>query len=339
MIKRLICLVMLFVATGVSANNYYQPHYKNYSGNGVYSNTTAGYTHQDAQRDFQSVYANLQADLHYAQNSGNTAQLQTVLLVLIELLQAQLSGQLGTIGTNQNGSSHGPLRTDIEVETGSARSISEERATLEGEIDFNRAREAYVFFEYGEDRDSLDERSEREEIDDNDNADISIRIDGLRDDERYYYRLVAIDRDTKEYVYGRIEDFKTDDENNSDRDREPEVITDSVRNVRNDSAELRGSVDMNDFRDGTVFFVWGEDEDAVADVPREDQFRDIDERGDDLQKNRVDTDLDSEEDYRLDIDSLDDDTRIYYAIGVEYEDEDGDDRIILGDIEDFRTER
>jgi hypothetical protein len=58
----------------------------------------------------------------------------------------------------------------------------------------------------------------------------------------------------------------------------------------------------------------------------------------DLQKKRVDVDLDTDRAYELDIDNLDEDTRYYYAIGVEYEDTNNNERIILGDVENFRTD-
>src|SRR6185436_4292358 len=45
----------------------------------------------------------------------------------------------------------------------------------------------------------------------------------------------------------------------SHRNDEPEVNTGSVTNITDESAKVRGEVDMNDFENGKVFFVYGED--------------------------------------------------------------------------------
>ena len=96
---------------------------------------------------------------------------------------------------------------------------------------------------------------------------------------------------------------------------------------------------MNDFRNGIVFFVWGEDEDQVDDIERDyDSYSDVDEDGDDLRKERVDSDLDGRASYRLDIRGLDDDTEYYFAICVEYEDEDDDEVLACGSTEEFETD-
>ena len=44
-------------------------------------------------------------------------------------------------------------------------------------------------------------------------------------------------------------------------------------------------------------------------------------------------------DYEITITSLDDDTEHYFTICVEFEDEDDDEKIICGDVEDFETDR
>lgn len=124
----------------------------------------------------------------------------------------------------------------------------------------------------------------------------------------------------------------------SSQDNEPDAVTFSARNIEDDEAEIRGEVDMNDFRNGRVFFVYGEDEDEVEDVEDEDQYDDVDERGDDLQKILVDSDLDDDDSYSRTITGLDDDTRYYFRICVEYEDEDGDDTVECGDVREFRTD-
>ena len=158
-------------------------------------------------------------------------------------------------------------------------------------------------------------------------------------DERtvYYYRAVVEDQNGNQ-VRGVARSFFTQGDFRNSNDEEPDVDTRSARNIEDDRADLRGSVDMNDFRNGLVFFVYGEDEDLIEDVDREDEFNDIDEEGDDLQKERVDNDLDDSESYVEIVTGLDDGTEYFYRICVEYEDED-DETLECGDVEEFETDR
>lgn len=122
-------------------------------------------------------------------------------------------------------------------------------------------------------------------------------------------------------------------------DDEPDVTTDEAEDIEDTSAQLQGEVDMNDFNNGKVFFVYGEDEDLVEDIENEyDQYSDIDEEGDDLQVVLVDSDLDDDASYYFDIYGLDDDTDHYFQICVEYENEDDDDTISCGGVESFTTD-
>lgn len=126
---------------------------------------------------------------------------------------------------------------------------------------------------------------------------------------------------------------------NSNRDEEPDVETDRARSITDDSARLEGSVDMNDFDDGEVFFVYGEDRNQIRDVEDDyDSYNDVDEDGNDLQKVRVDSSLDRDDDYSYTVRSLDDDTRYYFSLCVGYEDEDNDDVLACGSVEDFETD-
>ena len=121
-------------------------------------------------------------------------------------------------------------------------------------------------------------------------------------------------------------------------DEEPYVRTYGVRDVEDESAELRGEVDMNDFSNGFVFIAWGEDEDSVEGIEDEDEYDDIDEDGEDLQVYVADTDLDTNDDFAITIVDLDDDTDHYVVACVEYEDEDDDIIIECTDVEEFTTD-
>lgn len=122
-------------------------------------------------------------------------------------------------------------------------------------------------------------------------------------------------------------------------DDEPEVITDSATSINRTDAKLRGSVDMNDFEDGEVFFVYGTDESDIEDVEDDfDSYSDVDTNGQRLQKVRVDSSLDGDDEYEHRVSGLSRDTDYYFQICVGFEDEDDDDVIICGGVEEFTTD-
>ncbi|MAZ56246.1 hypothetical protein CL653_00435 [bacterium] len=225
----------------------------------------------------------------------------------------------------------------IDLVTLNPRWVTDSRALVSGDIDLNNVSYADVWFEYGRSS-SFGYTTRDYRIDRYDDYVFEAELTNLSDDQRYYYRAVAESPDRKR-VYGRTLSFETIDGSRSRYDDEPDVITYNASNVRETSAELSGRVDMNDFDNGRVFFVYGEDEDQIDDVDRDyDSYYDVDEDGDDLQKVSVDTNLDGRETYERTVYSLDDNTDHYYSICVEYEDDDGDDTLICGGTEDFETD-
>ncbi len=229
-----------------------------------------------------------------------------------------------------------PNSNDVDVDTNSATDIEDDEVELRGEITGGDDVRVWFVISRTDRTPSCFSSSQRESVSSryDEGDDFKKVVDDLREDTRYYFRACAENEDGNT-ISGAIKNFRTDDERDEDK---PEVETGSVRDIRDDSAELRGSVDMNDFRNGIVFFVWGEDEDNIDEVEEENEYSDISEDGEDLQKKRVDSDLDRDEDYRLDVDDLDEDTRHYFRLCVEYEDEDNDEVLECGDVEDFRTE-
>jgi len=170
------------------------------------------------------------------------------------------------------------------------------------------------------------------------------RIYGLDDRTDYFYQIcVGYEDDDNDDVLacGGVEDFTTDrNGSSSNNGDEPEADTGRVTNITDDSAKIYGSVDMNYFDNGIVFFVYGEDEGQIEDVEDDyETYSDVDEDGDDLQKVRVDSDLDGQSSYWRDLVNLDDDTDYYYQICVQYEDDDNDDVLTCGEVEDFTTDR
>ena len=119
----------------------------------------------------------------------------------------------------------------------------------------------------------------------------------------------------------------------------PNVVTKNEDDVARNSAELNGSVDMNDFRNGIVFYAYGQDRNQVQDIDQDyNEFSDIDEDGDDLQVVKVDSNLTSSRSYPEDVYGLEEYERYYFRICVEYDDEDNNETIECGVVKDFRTE-
>lgn len=254
------------------------------------------------------------------------------LRILIESLRAQR--ERGGQNTNV---------ADVDVTTRTATSIEENGATLRGEINLHSEDSAKVWFEYGTSSNKFTSSTTAVTVDDDDGDFVTFKrdISGLNDDTRYYFRAVAEDESGDRDYGAKLSFFTQEDQENDDdtNDDDPVATTNTAQDVGTTSAELRGEVDMNDFDNGVVFFVYGEDESAIEDVEDDfESYEDVDEDGDALKKVRVDTDLDGTESYTADVTGLDENTTHYFAIAVAYEDENGDDVIELGNVRSFTTE-
>jgi hypothetical protein len=235
--------------------------------------------------------------------------------------------------------------TDVDTETDtslvrartySATDIDNNRAQLRGTLSPAREAIAYTWFTYGEDEDDLYEETPKRIYRKGDARRMEETITRLADSETYYFRFHAMDS-FGEISYGDIRSFKTkvDIEN-----EKPELETLRASDIGVHSASLHGEIDMNDFRDGIAFFVYGEDKTVVREVAQKyDEYEDIRERGDDLQKVFLDIDTDRYKRFSYHVRDLDAYTRYYYAIGVEYENEDNDEEILLGRIYSLQTKR
>ena len=228
------------------------------------------------------------------------------------------------------------LESEVEVSTHSAANVDNDSATLRGEVtDFNDSDYATVWFEYGRSSSALTTKTSTKRLNDSSDGEFSRNVTGLREDTKYYFRAVARD-DNGRNDYGSIVSFATDETSPQD---EPDVSTRSATDITDDSAILRGLVDMNDFRNGRVFFVYGEDEDRIDEVSDDyETYEDVDEHGDDLQKVLVDRDLDDSDSYEEKVTSLNDDTEHFFNLCVAYEDEDSDDVITCGSARSFTTD-
>lgn len=275
----------------------------------------------------------------------------------------QYLGNNGYTFTNTSGSNYSSSDNDDEpdVDTKSARDIQDDSAELRGEVDMNDFNNGIVFFVYGQDESKIedverdyDEYSDVNNDEEDDDFEV-VKVDsdldgddtyeeevsGLEDDEEYFFVICVEyeDEDNDETLEcGDLEDFDTDDNGSSSNDEEPDVETDSAGDIEDNSAELRGSVDMNDFDNGIVFFVWGEDEDDIDDVDDEDSYSDINEDGDDIQKDIVDSNFDGDDNFELDVYGLDDNTDHHFRICVQYDNEDNDETLECGNVKEFETE-
>ncbi len=119
---------------------------------------------------------------------------------------------------------------------------------------------------------------------------------------------------------------------------QPEAETRSVSDLNFDSATLRGKVDMNDYHNGLVFFVYGKSFYRVDDVALLDRYTAIDEDGQNLQKVVVDNDLDDAQSYEEEVDGLLSDTKYYYRICVDYKENNGDHALECGGVRHFTTD-
>jgi hypothetical protein len=243
---------------------------------------------------------------------------------------------------NWNWSNNNYQNQQSEVFTVTADDIDGDSAILNGTIN-NPDTYSYIWFEYGENPNSLNNTTSRERVDyNNRDFEFSSRISNLNYNQRYFYRAVL--QNNYGVSYGATLNFITNDDynnhnNNNEDYYEPEAQTTDVYDITEESAVLEGEVDMNDFDNGIVFFVYGEDDNQVEDISDDyNTYNEIDEDGDYLQKVKVDSGLDGDDSYTFEISNLNDDTDYYYSMCVSYENEDGDDRIICGDTESFTTD-
>ena len=310
------------------------------------------------------------SSLPYYGNQYSGVDNSALILQLIQLIE-QLQAQLQLQGQNYNynyqpynyGNPYTYFPVDVsssngrpDVTTRSARDVEDDQAELRGDVDMNDFRNGIVFFVYGQDEDMIedveDDYDTYEDVnDDEDDDDFEVkRVDSdLDDDESYeqrvtnleeeedYFFIICVeyeDEDNDERLEcGDVEEFETD----GDSDDKPDAETRSATDIQDDQAKLRGDVDMNDFDNGYVFFVYGENEGDIEDVENEDRYFDIDVNGDDIQKVVVDYELDGSSSYDRNVFSLDGNTDHYFRICVEYEDDDNDDRLECGDVENFET--
>lgn len=147
--------------------------------------------------------------------------------------------------------------------------------------------------------------------------DVSVRVGGLAVDATYYVRLcVEVGAQLR---CSTVTDFQSlEGPNRVSEVRIPTIQLRGEEAVSGEEVILSLSVDMRDTDDGRVYLVYGESRSAVTEAIKE-EYGDIDERGDRLQKTRLATGVIGSREFTTSIDDLDDETDYYYATCVSYD--------------------
>jgi hypothetical protein len=226
----------------------------------------------------------------------------------------------------------------LRVSTGGVKEVKDDRVTFTAGTTLAKdATRGAVWFEYGDSPDDLYKKTPSTEVlRASVKEGVTYTVRSLDEATEYYYRAVGYDaRGIKNY--GVIKKFTTPKDI---VDEKPKVVTNRASDVGPYSATLGGSVAMNDFKNGSVFVVYGEDRTVIANVPKlYNTYTRIKAQGDALQKVLLDADLDREDVYTTSVQYLDFSTTHYYALGVAYEDGDGAKHIVLGGIQSFVTKK
>lgn len=250
-------------------------------------------------------------------------------------LQMQLIALQGGIGgsatTNQ-----------LTVQTNNVQLINRNAVEMNGNVTFKQSGDAMSWFEYGPTT-ALNESTKAATLNNKragSSFDYSINVSNLTKNKTYYYRAVAKGDDGRSAV-GATKSFTytgSNSSNNNNNTSEPNVTTDKVTSITNSTARLEGEVDMNDFDNGYVFFVFGEDENKVDSAAAENRYSNIDSSGSDLKKLVVDSSFDNTDTFSESVSGLQNDTEIFYRLCVGYTDDNDDDALVCGDVENFTTD-
>lgn len=228
---------------------------------------------------------------------------------------------------------------NVDVQTDDAYDQNGGNVTLSGDVELNGASYARVWFEYGKNGNLTQESSVLTVTSD---KTFTIDVDDSFSGSHYYYRAVAQDP-SGSITYGTIQSLSgnnnsSNNHNSHNNYNTPDVTTYNAENIGQSAAELHGNIDMNDYDNGSAFFVYGESRSEVENVTDENRYQDIDQDGDRLQKAQVDSNVDGVRNFWANIYGLSSNTNQYYRACVEYTDDNDDQTLTCGDVENFRTD-
>ena len=264
-----------------------------------------------------------------------TLQQIVTLYEAIFRLQMQLIALQGNTGGNST-------TNQLTVQTNNVKLIDRSAVEMNGNVTFKQSGDAKAWFEYGP-TSALNESTKAAALDNKragSSFDYSINVSNLTKNKTYYYRAVAKGDDGRSAV-GATKTFTytgSNSSNNNNNNNEPDVTTNTATGITKSTARLEGEIDMNDFDNGYVFFVYGEDENKVDRAADENRYSDIDSSGSDLKKLVVDSGFDNDDSFSESVSGLQNDTEIFYRLCVGYTDDNDDDALVCGDVENFTTD-
>lgn len=164
-------------------------------------------------------------------------------------------------------------------------------------------------------------------------------VDDLREDRVVYYVVcVEYDGERDGVVCSRTRSFTTHDE---DYGSSPRVRTDAVV-AQGTQARLTGSVRMEDFFDGKVFFVYGSDLERITTTEGEVSMERLRQAKDRFQRVLVDADLDGNDEYTQTVRDLQPETLYAARLCVEYTNQNANYREVpfveCGELRSFLTQ-
>lgn len=291
------------------------------------------------------VLPSVSSAYYYAPQSSS-AQIAYLYTVI-----AQLQAQLSALQAPNNNPYYDPTYNPSNQSSNRVSAITDGvslingKVTMAGRVNFEVRDTVRVWFEYGTNRNlSLSTQS----VDFSGNAksakSISIPASVVKAYTPYYYRLVVEDS-RGNYSEGQVRSFTTDrygsnydDNYDDDNNRYPQATTFDAENINYNRARLTGRVDMNDYRNGLVFFVYGESKSAVSRVENRNKYSDIYTNGYDLRKVIANSSFKGRNDFDISVSGLVRDTEHFFRICVEFADEDNDARLVCGEVEEFETD-
>lgn len=98
----------------------------------------------------------------------------------------------------------------VIAETRGADDVKATTAILRGEVTISGKLSTTVWFEYGQDEDFLDLKTGKKTVSTIYDRAIRMPVTRLQDDERYYFRIVSLDKNGT-IQYGEIYQFRTDE--------------------------------------------------------------------------------------------------------------------------------
>lgn len=222
----------------------------------------------------------------------------------------------------------------VRVQTNGVAGVDDENVTLRASIDFRKSSYAKVWFEYGDEENDLYKKTPVAVVYPRSGKVYERLVRGLDEYTRYYVRVVAEDPNGAR-SYGKTVSFTTRRDVVNEK---PKITVGRSTNIGLTGATITGTIDMNDARNGIAFLVYGEDRNVMSTLTKDySRFKAIRERGDYIQKVLLDDDIDTIETFTETLLYLDTGTSYYYAFGVEYENDEGDDVLLLGSIGTFKT--